>query len=326
MASILTASRYLIGALCLLGLGANSAVLAAWPERPIRLIVPYAAGGGTDTISRILAERMSLDLGQAVIVENRPGATGTIAANSVASANPDGYTLLMATTSMLTVTPHIRKDLPYDPQRDLVPISLVARQPFFLVSEQQWPLSNVEDLGRMAAVSPEGVTYASFGTGSPPHLGAELLKRLAGFNLVHVPYKGGSPAIMDLLAGRVQVMFVDAPPIVSHVATGKIKVLAVSTQERSELMPEVPAVAETIPGFDFSPWFGIVAPAGVPANVVDKLQRSIADILHDPAVRQRMAELGTEALGSTTAEFADYIVAENAKWKELVEMSNISGE
>lgn len=299
---------------------------APYPERPVRIIVPYAAGGGTDIIARILAERMSATLGQNVLVENKPGATGTIAAEYVAKAPADGYTLFMATTSILTVAPHLREGLRYSPQVDFDPVTLVVHQPFFLIASAEFPASTVGELVAQAKSKPGTLTYASFGSGSPPHLGGELLESATGTDMVHVPYKGGAPALVDLLGNRVSVMFIDAPPIVQHVAAGKIKVLGVSTAARTSLMPNVPTVGETVPGFNFSAWFGLVAPKGTPADVIARLSSVVTTILSDDDVKKRMAALGSDVAADGPDAFAKLIASENAKWRSLIKANAIKAD
>ncbi|MBN9463175.1 MAG: tripartite tricarboxylate transporter substrate binding protein [Burkholderiales bacterium] len=305
---------------------AVGAAAATYPDRPVRIIVPYAAGGGTDIIARILAERMAGPLGQSVVVENKPGATGTIAAEYVAKSPADGYTLLMANTSVLTVTPHLREGLRYSPLADFEPVTLVVHQPFFLVTAAEFPASNVRELIALAKAKPGSLTYASFGPGSPPHIGGELLASATGIEMVHVPYKGGAPALVDLVGNRVSMMFVDAPPIVQHVASGKVKVLGVSTSSRTSLMPDVPAVAETVPGFSFSAWFGLVVPKGTPHDVIARLSSVVTKILADEDVRKRMAALGSDAAGEGPEAFARLIASESEKWKSLIKAKGIKAD
>lgn len=305
---------------------AGGAAAATYPDRPVRIIVPYAAGGGTDIIARILAERMAGPLGQSVVVENKPGATGTIAAEYVAKSPADGYTLLMANTSVLTVTPHLREGLRYSPLTDFEPVTLVVHQPFFLVTAAEFPASNVRELIALAKARPGSLTYASFGPGSPPHIGGELLASATGIEMVHVPYKGGAPALVDLVGNRVSMMFVDAPPIVQHVASGKVKVLGVSTSSRTSLMPDVPAVAETVPGFSFSAWFGLVVPKGTPHDVIARLSSVVTKILADEDVRKRMAALGSDAAGEGPEAFARLIASESEKWKSLIKAKGIKAD
>lgn len=309
-----------------LAVPAAGAAAATYPDRPVRIIVPYAAGGGTDIIARILAERMSGPLGQSVMVENKPGATGTIAAEYVAKSPADGYTLLMANTSVLTVTPHLREGLRYSPLTDFEPVTLVVHQPFFLVTAAEFSASNVGELIALAKAKPGSLTYASFGPGSPPHIGGELLASATGIEMVHVPYKGGAPALVDLVGNRVSMMFVDAPPIIQHVASGKVKILGVSTSSRTSLMPDVPAVAETVPGFSFSAWFGLVVPKGTPQDVIARLSSVVTTILADEDVRQRMAALGSDTAGEGPAAFARLIADESEKWKALIKAKGIKAD
>lgn len=304
----------------------SGATAATYPDRPVRIIVPYAAGGGTDIIARILAERMAGPLGQSVVVENRPGATGTIAAEYVAKSPADGYTLFIATTSILTVAPHLRAGLRYSPLSDFEPVSLVVHQPFFLVASADLPATNVRELIALAKSKPGSITYASFGPGSPPHIGGELLASATGIDMVHVPYKGGAPALVDLVGNRVSMMFIDAPPIIPQVTSGKVKVLGVSTLRRTSLMPDVPAVAETVPGFNFSAWFGLVAPKGTPQDVIARLSSVVTAILADGDVRKRMADLGSEAGSEGPEAFAKFILSESEKWRSLIKVKGIKAE
>ncbi|MBI3375114.1 MAG: tripartite tricarboxylate transporter substrate binding protein [Betaproteobacteria bacterium] len=302
----------------LFGVIAQAAWAQVYPSRPIRMVVPYTAGGGVDIVARILAPRMSEILGQQVIVENRTGATGIIAAEYVAKSAADGHTLLVATTSMLTVQPTARQDLPYNPAKDFRPVTMLVFQPFLLIAGSAFPANTVKELLSLAQARPGGLSYASFGNGSPPHLGTELLKLATGIDMVHVPYKGGAPALPDMIGGRLSAMFIDMPPVMQHIKAGRLKVLGVSTPERTALMPDVPTVAETVPNFGFSAWFGVVAPAGTSTQVIAKLSTAIDHVLATPEVKEQLAGIGCDAAGKGPDDFSALIVSETEKWKKVI--------
>lgn len=306
---------------CCMALGAvlpQAAPAQSYPSRPVRMVVPFTAGGGVDIVARLLAPRMSEILGYQVIVENRTGATGIIAAEHVAKSVADGHTLFVATTSILTVQPNARQDLPYNPVKDFRPVTVLVFQPFVLVAGAATPANSVKELVELAQARPGQLSYASFGNGSPPHLGTELLKLATGIDMVHVPYKGGAPALPDLISGRLAVMFIDVPPVVQHIKAGRLKVLGVSTPVRTPLLPDVPAVAETVPHFGFSAWFGVVAPAATPTPVISKLSATIDKILATPEVREQLSAIGCDAVGKGPDDFSALIAAETEKWKKVV--------
>lgn len=308
---------------CLALLAALSApVLAqAWPAKPIKVIVPYPPGGGNDIVVRTLANRLTESLGQPVLVENKPGGGTLIGAEAAAKSPPDGYTIFLGTIATLSINPSLFKQLPYNPAKDFTPVSQIVNYPLVLIANPSVPTTSVKELLALAKAKPGQMSYASFGNGSSPHLGTELLKTMTGVDIVHVPYKGGAPALADLLGGQVAMMFVDLPPALSHIRSGKVRAIAVSPLQRTALMPEVPTVAETVPGFGFSSWAGLLVPAGTPAEIVNRLHAEIARILNLPEVKQQLTGLGAEPVGSTPQQFAELIRSETAKWSRVVKDS-----
>jgi tripartite-type tricarboxylate transporter receptor subunit TctC len=312
-------------AAALLGLAASASVHAVYPDHPIKFIVPVAPGGVTDVVARVLASQLQQSLGQPVIVENRAGGSGIPAAELVTHAKADGYTLFMGTIGTLTVNPSVFPNLSYDPAKDFVPVSLVASAPTVLVVNPSVPARSVRELIEYAKAHPGALNYASFGNATSPHLAGELFKSLAGVQIVHIPYKGGAPAMTDLLGGRVQMMFDNIITSLPHVKEGKLRALAVTAPTRSKLMPDVPTMAEAgLPGQEVSGWVGLVAPAGTPPEVVSKLSSEIARILRDPDTQSKI--VGTEAIGSTPEEFGSFMRAEAAKWARLVKEANIRAD
>lgn len=311
-------ARWLACCMVLSATFAQTALAQGFPSKPVRMVVPYTAGGGVDIVARIVAPRMSEILGQQVVVENRTGATGIIAAEHVAKSPADGHTLLVATTSMLTVQPSARQDLPYNPAKDFRPVTVLVFQPFVLIAGSAFPANSVKELLSLAQSRPGQLSYASFGNGSPPHLGTELLKLATGIDMVHVPYKGGAPALPDLIGGRLSAMFIDMPPVMQHIKAGRLKVLAVSTPERTPLMPEVPTVGETVPNFAFSAWFGVVAPAGTSTPVIAKLSAAIDKVLAVPEVKEQLAGIGCDAVGKGPDDFSALMATETEKWRKVI--------
>ena len=308
--------------------GSAFAQPAAYPNRPIRLIVPYPPGGGTDFFARTLGAKMSELLGQPVVIENKPGAATAIGAEAVAKSAADGYTLLLGDTATYAVNPSLYRKLPYDPQRDLAPISLTGRFALLLVANPSaLAAASLKDLIDAAKRAPGKIDYASPGPGSPHHLAMELFMQRAGVRLTHVPYKGAGPAVQDLLGGRVPVMFLDLATGGPHIKAGKLKALAVASPQRIAPMPDVPTIGESgFPGFVAWAWQGLSAPAATPREIVARLNAEFAKAINDPAVRPRIVEAGIEPLQSTPEEFAAYARSERVKWAAVIKEGHISVE
>jgi len=303
--------------LCVLWV-APSGAQPQWPERPIRIVVPFAAGGTNDLTARVVAEKLTAALGQPVLVENRAGAGGSVGAEAVARAPADGYTLLQASGSTHGGNSAVFKTLRYDPVRDFAPISMLVRTPFILATHPSVNASSVGDLIASAKASPGKLNYASFGVGSSSHLVGELFKAMAGVDLVHVPYKGSAPAVAGTVAGEAQIIFDVINTSGPHIKTGRLKAIAVGSAARSPVMPELPTIAESgVPGFEAIVWFGLLAPAGTPRAVIDRLNREIVRALALPDVRERLAGMGNEIVGNTLEQFAEQIATEVAKWQKL---------
>jgi tripartite-type tricarboxylate transporter receptor subunit TctC len=299
-----------------------AAAAAQYPERPVRLIVPQAAGSATDTVARILAAEMQGPLGQPVVVEDRPGGALTIGLDIVAKSAPDGYTIGMGPIGALAITRHMVARLPYDIERDFQPIALVTRGHLLLAVSPSLPVNSVKELIDYAKKNPGRLMNASSSNGSPGHVGGELFKYMTGIDMVHIPYKGGAMAINDLIAGHVQVMFESLNSIAPYARSGKVKALAVSGPRRSPGFPNLPTIAEAgVPGYDASTWSGVIGPAGMPRPVVDKLNRAINNAIASPAFKARFGEIGDEPAGGTPEDFADTIHRDSAKWAEVVKRS-----
>jgi tripartite-type tricarboxylate transporter receptor subunit TctC len=296
---------------------------AAYPVRPITLVVPFPPGGATDLLARMVAERLKSGLNSTVVVENRPGAASTIGAAYVAKAPPDGYTLLMATSTTLAISKALYKKLPYDPVTDFTPITLVAAVPFSLVVNPSLPVSSLREFIAYAKSRPGELSYGSAGNGSPHHLGAEMLKTAAGLNIAHVAYRGSAPAMQDVIGGHIPMMVVDLQPALPHIRDGKLRVLGVTTANRVAAAPDIPTLAEVgLPGFELVAWQGVVAPAGVPRPIVDQLGREIAALVAAPETRTKLVGIALEPLpGSTPDSFAAFVQSEVKRWAPIVKAS-----
>jgi len=306
-----------------LGLALSSATTSAaeWPaEKPITLVVPLAAGGSTDSTARLLAEKLGKELGQQIIVENRPGAGGNIGSALVARARPDGYTLLMA-TSTITTNVTLYKDMGFDLLKDLVPVSEVTRIPNVLTINKDIPAKTLTEFANYVHDKKSPVNYGSAGNGTASHLSGALFNSMAKGDMLHVPYKGGAPANTDLMGGQVQAVFSPMVEVLPYIESGKLRALAVTTNERSKRMPELPAVNETLPGFEVTLWNGVFAPAGTSAQIVTKLNTAIQTVLNDETVLKILAEQGSTPSGNTPAEFKDLVHQEIGKWGKLVKLS-----
>ncbi len=309
-------------ALAALCLAAASAGAQPYPAKPVRMIVGFPPGQATDIVARLVAEKLSSRLGQSFFVDNKPGAAGIIGTELTAKAPPDGYTLQMNSSGPLSVNPGLYSKLPYDPTRDLQPISLAATVPLFLVVHPSVKATNVRELVALAKAQPGKLNYASGGSGVTNHLIMEMFKHTAGLEMTHVPYKGGPPAVTDLIAGQVSLMFETGPGILPHVRSGKLRALGVGSVKRSAATPDLPTIAEQgYPGFDGVAWIGLVAPAGVPRPIVEKLAAETAAIIALPDVRERLLALGAEPAANTPDEFGAYIRSEIAKWGKVIKES-----
>lgn len=296
----------------------------SYPTRPIRLIVPVSAGGGTDIVARFIGQRLTEAWGQQVVVDNRAGAGGSIGADIVAKATPDGHTMLLGSIGHITFTPALFAKLPYDPQKDFAPVSLVADQPFVYAAHPSFPPNSMKDLIALAKASPGKVNYGSGGSGGASHLGVELLQIMAGVSMVHVPYKGTGPGMTALLAGEIPLLLVGVATVLPHIKNKRVKAYAVSGAKRSRALPDVPTAAEAgVAGYRFDVWYGMLAPGGTPRAVVSKLNAEITQILKSPATAERFAALGLDPLTSTPQEFAALIGSEIPKWKKVVRAANI---
>ena len=296
-----------------------------YPNRPVRIIVPFAPGGSTDVVARVLADKLGAELRQSFVVENRAGAGGNIGADVVAKSAPDGYMLLMGTTGVLAINRYLYKDMSFDPDRDLVPVSYTSLITNILVVNPQVPAKTVPELLALARAKPGALTFASSGAGSSTHLSAELFKSMAGVDILHVPYKGSSQALVDVIAGQVTMLFDNAPSSIPFIEQGKLRAIAVTSSKRLPNLPDVPTIDEAgVKGYESLSWSGIMAPAGTPRRVIDRLNAAIEKILRDPEVRQRFAGLGVEPVGGPPEAFARHIRAESEKWSRVVKTASIT--
>lgn len=306
---------------CCLGAVAEAASAQTYPTKTIRVVVPYAPGGATDLTARLVGQKMQEAMKQNVLVDNRPGAGGVIGADMVAKAAPDGYTVLIAVPAEIAILPHLQK-MPYNVARDLAPVSLAAVTPLILVVHPSLPVKSVKELIAFAKARPGQLSYASAGTGGVQHLSGELLKITMKLDMVHVPYKGAGPVMPDLVGGHVPMFFSGMPPAMPHVRAGKLRPLAVTTTRRSPAAPEVPTMAEAgVPGFDISNWFGYFVPAGTPPDVIGKLNAEINRALRMADVREKLGNVGAEAVGTSPEELAKFVRAESEKFANLIKLS-----
>ena len=307
-----------------LGLATGTSFAQQYPTKPIRLLVGFAPGGGTDIVARVIGQKLSEWWGQQVIVENRAGATGTIAADFVSKAAPDGYTLLMGHVNSNAIAPTIFKKLPYDAIKDFASVTYVGYVPNVLTVHPSLPVKSVKELVALAKSRPGELTCASSGTGSTQHLALELFMTLTGVKIIHVPYKGSGQAIVDLVAGQVLMNFDTMPPVIDHIKSNRLRALAVTTPKRASQLPEIPTLDETgLKGFEMTNWYGVVAPAGVPRDIINKVNADINKALQDPGVRKRLVDVGTEIGGGTPESFDNFIKSEIAKYTKLVKAANV---
>ena len=295
---------------------------AQYPNKPIKIVVPWPPGGAVDTIGRLIADNITGQLGQPVIVDNRAGAAGAIGSDVVAKSEPDGYTLLMGSTTVISVNPALQK-LPYQPT-DFAPITMVAFVPHMLVIPAEVPANSLKEFVAWVKANPGKVSYASAGPGTPHHIAGEMFKSMAGVDMLQVPYKGTGPALLDLLANRVQFMSVEAVAALPHVKAGKLKALGVATPQRNQLAPDIPTVGEAgLPGFEVTAWYGVVAPRGVPREAAAKLAGAISKSLENPAFRDKLSGMGATPVGGTPEQFGEMLTRENAKWAKAIKDANI---
>ena len=299
----------------------------SWPNKPITYVVPFAPGGNTDTLARIIGPKVSTALGQPVVIENKPGAGGNIGSDFVAKAKPDGYTILGGTISSHAINASMYPNMPYDPIKNFEPITVLGQAPLLLVVPADSPYKTVKDLLDAAKAKPGSLSFASAGNGTSPHLAGELLKSSAKIQATHVPYKGSGPAVTDLLAGHVQFMFDTALIVGGHIKAGKLRPLAVTSSKRTSLFPDVPTLAEAgVPGYEIGSWQAVYAPAGTPKPIVERLNAEIVKALKSPDVAERFAGLGMEPVANTPAQMAEFNKAEVAKWAKIVKEANIKAE
>ncbi len=317
--------HWALAALFLFGTGAAAA--QNYPNRPVRLVVPFPSGSPSDVLGRLVGQRYGDALGQPVVIDNRPGAAGIIGADTVAKAAPDGYTLLMGGTGALAINPGLRSRMPYDSVKDFAPVSLFASIPFLLVVSPSVPAANIKELVAVAKANPRQLNYASSGIGSPTHLAAELFKTVTGVDMVHVAYKGTGPATIDLISGQTHVMLSGITVLMPHVKAGRLRGLAVASATRSSLLPQLPTVIESgIPGFTADTWTGVLAPRGTPATIVMRLHGEVVKMLRDTDMKERLLGLGAEPIGNKPEEFRAYIRDEINKWTKVIRTVGIKEE
>ena len=301
---------------------AAAAAAAQYPERPIRFVVPQAAGSATDNVARLVAPGLASHLGQPVVVDNRPGGALTIGIDAVAKSAPDGYTIGMGPVGALAITRHMVAQLPYDIERDLQPVALITTGYMLLAVSSKSELRTVQELIDYAKKNPGKLFNASSSNGSPGHVSGELFKYMTGTDIVHIPYKGGAPAIADLIAGNVQLMFESTNSIAPHVKAGRVRALAVTGAHRAASLPEVPTLMESgVPGYEVTAWTGVIAPAHLPRPILDKLNAAVNAAILDPLAKQRLAQMGSEGGGGTPEEYAELIRRDSAKWAEVIKRS-----
>ena len=305
---------------------ASLAHAQVYPSRPIRWIVPYPPAGTTDFVAREISQRLTESLGQQIVIDNRPGAGTLLGLSLGAKAPADGYTITFATSGGLVTNPALGVKMPYDPVKDFAPIGLMVYIPYLLVVPNDLPVRNVKELIDLAKAQPGKLNFASPGFGTPNHLGIELLNTLAGVKFVHVPYKGGALAVLDLVANRVQVLFSGTPQVSAMIRAGRLRAIAVGTQKPTRVAPDLPPVADTFPGFDCNTWYGMVAPRGTPAPVLARLNADLNRALSNPVTIQRMIDQGVEAMPGDAKVFRDLIVSETERWRKVIKAAGITAE
>jgi len=305
-------------------LAAGIAHAQSWPERPIRMIVASAPGGAPDILGRAVAQKMSDALGQQVVVDNRAGASGLIGAEMAAKATPDGHTLFLGTTTLYAILPNLKKDLPYDIGRDFASITQIAGASNVLVVNPSVPARSVSELLQFAKAKPGALNYASAGRGTPAHLAGEMLNVLGGINMTHVPYKGAGPALIDVIAGQVQLIITSPIAAGAHISSGKVRALATTGEKRNPALPELPTVAESLPGYAITQWWGLSAPAKTPRPIMSRLQAEASRAIHFPDVRERISRAGAEAVGGSPRDFDAFIAAEQKRLGDVIRKARIS--
>ncbi len=299
----------------------------AWPDRPVTLVVPFPPGGGTDTGARIVAQRLSVKWNQSVIVDNKGGASGQVGADFVAKAKPDGYTILMGNLGTQAINPALFKKMPYDPDKAFAPISLVAELPLAMMVNPSVAAKTDKEFIALAKSQPGKLNYSSSGAGGGPHLAAEMFKDATGTFIVHVPYRGGGPAIADLLAGNVQLSFMTVLEASGHIKAGKLRALAVTSEQRVSALPEVPTLAEgTLPGFNSISWIGLVAPAGTPSTIVEKISADVREVIDIPEVKNRLIDLGGIPKATTPADFGRLIDNDRKRYAAIIKARGITAD
>ncbi len=312
--------------LCSLLLPGSLAAQDPWPSKPLRMILPFPPGGGTDILGRLIGDRLAASLGQPVVTENRGGAGGNVGAEAAARSAPDGYTIVLVAPS-LAISPTLYSKLNYDPVKDFAPVGLVASVPNVMVTHPSVPAQNLREFLELARAKPGGMNFGSGGSGTSNHLAGELLNLAAGIKLVHIPYKGVNLAMQGVLAGEVQLVFIGVPVPAPHIKAGRLRALAVLARERSPLLPEVPTAAEAgLPDFDVTTWYAILAPAGTPRPIIARLNAELVKMMQSPEMKERLAGMGTEPMTSTPEECAAYIRREIAKWGDVVRKAGLKAD
>ena len=322
-----TRARVLLAACVLILAGSGETRAQSYPDRPVRIVVPYAAGGGTDAIARPLAQALSAKWGQPVVVENRPGAGTAIGGEAVARAAPDGYTLLLSDATTFVINPHVYRKLGYDPLTELAPVSIVCRFTPVIATNAEFPAKTIGELIEAAKRQPGKLSYGSFGNGTYAHVGMEEFKRRAGIEMAHIPYRGGALVVTDLLSGQLTATMATVTNFREHEKTGKLRILGAATEKRPSLLPDLPAVAETLPGYAVEVFVAVAAPAATPAEILQKVSADVAAIVADPAYREKnLASQFFEPVGSTREEFAAVLKRDDARWREMVERTGVRVE
>ena len=322
-----TTRRAVLGAIALAATATLPLGAAAqnYPTKPITIVVPFAAGGTTDILARLVGQHLSTELGQPVVVENKAGAGGNIGAAFAAKAAADGHTLFMGTVGTHAINAALYKKLPYDPIKDFAPLTRVAMVPNLLVAHPSQPFKTVQEMIAYAKANPGKINFGSPGNGASPHLSGELFKSMTKVDMVHVPYKGSAPAVSDLLGGQISIMFDNLPSVIPHVRGGKLRAIAISTAKRSADLPDVPTIAEAgVPGYEATSWFGLFAPAATPAPVLAKISTALGKVLANAEVKKKIDDQGGEPANETPAQFADFIQKESLKWGKVVKESGAS--
>jgi tripartite-type tricarboxylate transporter receptor subunit TctC len=313
-------TRLLATAACVLSL--NAVAADPWPSKPIKFLVPFAAGGVADVVVRAITPKLTEALGQPIVIENKGGAGGTLGTSQGAKAAPDGYTFIVPAASH-TTTPSLYTTLDFDPVKDFVAVTEIAAVPYLLVVPASSPIHSLNEFIATAKAKPGTLTYGSAGNGSSNHLAGELLAAQIGSPLLHVPYKGSAPALIDVLGGQLSFMFDTINTSTQHIKAGKLRALGVGTTKRSTLMPDVAPIADTLPGFEAATWVGLLAPAGTPKEIVARMQAEVAKVLHSPEVQEKLSATGAEPVGNTPEQFGAYVASEVAKWDRVVKQARI---